>query len=123
MMLHFTRILFLAGISLALSACANLAPAELDPDDDQSVSRAVQAEIRSAPVRGVNRVRVDVEDGVVTVTGPVPDPTTAGEVVVRAEQVPGVVRVNSELDVQGSGEDEDEGMPGQQQQAEPPPGG
>lgn len=124
MMLHITRMFFLLGVAMALGACAAMGPSELDPEDDQSVARAVHSEIRTAPVRGVNRVAVEVDEGVVTVSGPVPDPVTAGEVVVRAEQVPGVVRVVSDLDVQASGEDEEEeGMPGQQQQTQPPPGG
>lgn len=83
--------------------CAGLmGPGEVDPDDDASIERAVRAEVRRAPVRGAGLVEVSVSDGVVTLTGSVPEPSAIGEIVIRAEQVRGVRRVITDIAFDGS---------------------
>lgn len=96
----------LSGLLLSLLVgCATLmAPDEVDPDDDNSIERAVRAEVRRAPVRGAGTVDVVVEDGVVTLTGDVPEPAAVGEIVLRAEKVKGVRRVITEIEFDGSEE-------------------
>lgn len=91
------------ALSLALGGCARMmAPSEVDPDDDGSIERAVRAEVRSAPVRGTGGVTIDVKDGVVTLGGSVPEPAAIGEIVLRAENVPGVQQVITEIQFDGS---------------------
>ncbi|MEA5444729.1 BON domain-containing protein [Gammaproteobacteria bacterium AB-CW1] len=97
----------LLGMLMALSACAMMGPGEVDPDDDRSIQRAVQSEIRNAPVRGAGTVRVAVEEGVVTLTGSVPEPQAIGDIVMRVEGVPGVRRVITDVDFDGSDERRD----------------
>jgi hypothetical protein len=89
-----------ALLLLAMSACAAFQGAgEVNPDDDSSITRAVRAEISRAPVRGAASISVDTTNGVVTLTGTLEDPAAVGDIVLVAEQVNGVRRVVSELDV------------------------
>ena len=117
------RALFALWLVSLLGACVAFGPSEVDPEDDRSINRAVSAEVSHAPVRGINNLRVHTEDGVVTLSGDVPTPAAAGEVVVRAEQVPGVTRVISELNVQGADQDDEQDAAPTGQPQEAPPGG
>lgn len=89
-----------------MAGCAALmGPGEVDPNDDDSIERAVRAEVRRAPVRGAGLVNVSVTDGVVTLTGSVPEPSAIGEIVMRAERVNGVKRVITDIVFDGSDRD------------------
>jgi len=97
------KLAIVVALSLMLGGCAALmAPSEVDPDDDGSIERAVRAEVRSAPVRGAGSVSVSVKDGVVTLGGSVPEPSAIGEIILRAEGVPGVRQVITEVEFDGS---------------------
>ncbi|MCP1726241.1 tRNA threonylcarbamoyladenosine modification (KEOPS) complex Pcc1 subunit [Natronospira proteinivora] len=102
-MLKENRFFILLLICLmALSGCIGVG--EVDPDDDRSIERAVRAEIRDSPARGSGSVNVDVEDGVVTLSGTVNDASGVGDAVLRAERIPGVERVITEIEFDGSEE-------------------
>lgn len=92
----------LVAFALMTGCTALMGPGEVDPDDDASIERAVRAEVRRAPVRGAGLVEVSVNDGVVTLTGSVPEPSAIGEIVMRAERVNGVRRVITEIAFDGS---------------------
>ncbi|MDQ2069358.1 BON domain-containing protein [Natronospira bacteriovora] len=95
-------------------ACARFGGGEIDPDDDRSIARGVHAELRHAPVRGASGLDVEVEDGVVTLTGGVQEPSGIGDIVMRVESLPGVRRVVSNIEFDGRDRDREE-------QAAPPP--
>jgi len=106
-MLKGNRILFLLftaliGTLISVSGCIGVG--EVDPDDDRSIERAVRAEVRDSPARGSGSVNVDVEDGVVTLSGVVNDAAGVGDIVLRAERIPGVKRVITEIEFDGSEE-------------------
>lgn len=91
---------------MAMTGCTALTESgEVDPDDDAAIERAVRAEVRRAPVRGAGLVDVSVSDGVVTLTGSVPEPSAIGEIVMRAERVNGVRRVITDIVFDGSDRD------------------
>ena len=77
---------------LGVVAAADLLRVYARPDD------AVRADVRDAlESAGSERVRIDVHDGVVTLTGPVPDRATARLLKNLAQAVPGAAEVVTEL--------------------------
>lgn len=106
--------LFFPLILLLPVACARFGGGEIDPDDDGSIARGVRAELRHAPVRGAAGLDVAVEDGVVTLSGSIQEPSGIGDIVMRVESLPGVRRVISDIEYDGMDRD-------RQQQAPPPP--
>jgi len=106
----FQSCLVLASASI-LAACVGTGP--VDPDDDRSIQRAVQTEVRDSPTQGAGSVNVEVEDGIVTLSGAVSDAAAVGDIVLRAERVPGVRRVTTELEFEEGEETQpaDQAMP------------
>lgn len=107
---YFLYLIALISLS-GLVACVG--PGPVDPDDDRSIQRAVQTEVRDSPAQGAGSVSVDVEDGIVTLSGAVSDAAGVGDIVLRAERVPGVERVITDLEFQ-------DGEETQPEQAAPP---
>lgn len=93
--------LFVLLILMLPVACVRFGGGEIDPDDDRSIARGVHAELRHAPVRGASGLGVKVEDGVVTLSGSIQDPSGIGDIVMRVESLPGVRRVVSEIEYDG----------------------
>ena len=101
MKLSTNRILQLAAvvaIALAAAACTTTQTASRQVDDN-GIHTAVKARLTAARFSNIVNISINVTNGVVTLSGEVPNADVKADAAAEARAVNGVVRVNNELQV------------------------